>query len=236
MNDVLGSSAQFDLPVEIDIRALRGRTTSDVDSEPSPWRARVVRVAVAALVGAVAGAGLWWHETVTANPGLEFSSGPNAYRDTAFTDYSGITRRQNLLGEEVDVAFVPDSRLYVSFRLYNGGHHDIGIKGAPAQRMYYWAFDQMSVAHDPAGGFAGFDRRYQPFRPFTLHRGESVDVRLDFRLAGCDPSTLQPGQSSIRDLPVRYRTFGVTRTARVPLRDAAVAVEASGECLHPITD
>jgi len=236
VNDLFDPLADSTPPLEVDIRALTSRTTADPDPVPSRWPAVALRVAVAALVGAVAGVGLWWHRTVTADPGLEFTSGPNAYRDTAFTDYSGITRNRNLLGEEIDVAFVPAGHLYVTFGLYNGGPHDVRIEGAPPQKMYYWAFDRMSVAHDPAAGFAGFDRRYQPFRPFTLHRGETADVRLEFRLADCDPATLQPGQSYIRDLPVRYRTFGATRTAQVPLRDAAVALEASGKCLHPITD
>lgn len=100
--------------------------------------------------------------------------------------------------------------------------------------MYYWAFDRMSVGSDPDDGLVGFDSRYQPLRPFTLHAGQTVEVRLEFRTADCDPKTLQSGQSFIRGLALRYRLFGVTRTVRVPLRDAAIALQALGECGHPI--
>ena len=86
----------------------------------------------AALVGAVVGAGLWWRGAVTADPHLEFYGGPNTDRDAAFTDMTGIEHKENLLGDEVDVAFVPGGHLSASIGLYNGGHHDVRIESVPA--------------------------------------------------------------------------------------------------------
>ena len=235
MNQLVDPPSDFDGPPEVDVRALAGRTTPDEPKPPSRRRGLVVRVAVSVVVGVLAGGALWWQRTVTADPGLVFSVGPNAYRDPALSDMSGITHKENVLGDEVDVDFVPNGRLYVAFGLYNGGQHDVRIEAVPEAKMYYWAFDRMSVGHDPAGGFAGFDRRYQPFRPFTVHRGETVDVRLDFRLADCDPKMLQPGGSYVRSLPVHYRTFGITRTHDVPLENAAVSIQTIGQCTHPLT-
>ena len=72
-------------------------------------------------------------------------------------------------------------------------------------------------------------------RPFTLHKGETKNVRLEFHLAGCDPAGLQPGgASSLRSVPLTYRTLGVTRTAAVPFRDLVVAVQAMGTCDDPV--
>jgi len=81
----------------------------------------------------------------------------------------------------------------------------------------------------------GFGGRYEPFRTFTLHRGETRYVRLEFRLADCDPAAFQPGGSStLADLALRYRILGITRTADAPFRDSTIAVQAAGECAHPI--
>jgi len=237
VNDTLDTTAEVGPPPDVDVRALAGPTTDRPEPAPSGRRALLLRVAIAALVGAVAGGGLWWHETVTADPGLEFYGGFNVYRDPAATDMTGIDSKRNLLGTESDVAFVPGGRFYATIGLYNGGHHDVRIEAEPTGRYYYWALDHMSVAHDPEGGFAGFDRRYQPFRPFTLHHGETRDVRLEFRIADCDPNALESGgTSSLDGLPLRYRTFGITRNARAPFRDAVLALEALGECRNPITD
>jgi len=235
MNDVLDPLDPFDIPVEVDIRALSGRTSPASGPVPSRWRVRLVRVAVAALVGVVAGGGLWWERAVAAGPGLEFYGGPNVYRDAAATDLSGISRRENVLGDEVDVDFRPDGRLFASFGLVNNGHHDVRIVAAPPERMYYWAFETMSVGSDPDRGLVGFDSHYRPFRPFTLHVGQTVEVRLEYRTADCDPAGLQSGSSSVRRLPLRYRILGVTRTADVPFRDAALSLQTIGICTHPLS-
>jgi hypothetical protein len=195
----------------------------------------VVIGAAAAAVALVVGAAGWWYRQVTADPRLEFS-GPNMYRDEAATDHSGIVTDDSRHGiDEVDtvrVAFVPNGRLYAFFGLSNGGGHDVHIEAAPAARMYYWGFDRMSLSSDRNTGFGG---RYEPFRSFTLHRGETRYVRLEFRLAGCDPAAFQPGGfSTLRGLHVSYRILGISRSADVPFQDAAIALQASGVCTHPI--
>ena len=109
------------------------------------------------------------------------------------------------------------------------------IEGAPAGRYFYWGFDRLSVSTDPDDGFVGVAQNYGPFRPFTLQRGQTVEVRLEYRIADCDPAQLQSGgTSSVRSLGLRYRTLGITRTAAVPFRTAAVALHASGDCRNPI--
>ena len=199
-------------------------------------RALVVGVAVTVLGGLVGG-GVWWYRQVTGDPGLEFYGGPNVYRDEAGTDQAGVHRTSNGLGDQVEVAFVRNGRLYVHFGLSNGGARDVRIEAARNGRYYYWGLDRMSLSTDRDDGFVGTASRYEPFRPFTLRRGETREVRLEFRLADCDPASLQPGAYSVlRDLRVRYRTLGVSRTIDVPFRDAAVALQAMGACEHPILD
>jgi hypothetical protein len=210
----------------------------EVQVEPPMVRRRsvVVGVAIALAIAVVSAGGVGWHAAVTGDPGLEFYGGPNVYRDEASTDYSGIDRRTNVLGTEIAVAFVPDGRLYVSFGLYNGGAHDIRIVDTPEDRYYYWGFDRMSLATDSNEGFVGLASQWEPFRPFTLHRGETREVRLEYRIADCDPAELQAGTSTVRGLDLRYRILGLTRTAHVPFRDAAVALQAVGPCRHPIAN
>ena len=142
-----------------------------------------------------------------------------------------------MLGDEVDIDFVPNGRLYAHFGLYNGGRHDIRIEGAPASRDYYWGLDGMALATDPDDGFVGVATNYEPFRPFTLRRGETREVRLEYRLADCDPASLQPGgYSTRRGATLRYRILGISRSRHIPFRDSALALHAMGICEHPIVD
>lgn len=96
------------------------------------------------------------------------------------------------------------------------------------------------AGHDRAGleedlGGITVAPAYEPFRPFTLARSETVNVRLEYRLADCDPAELQPnGTSTLSSLRLQYRILGVTRTAHVPFRDTAVALQAGGPCRNPI--
>ena len=96
----------------------------------------------------------------------------------------------------------------------------------------------MTIGTDPDTGLVGVASHYRPFRPFrpfTLHHGQTVEVRLEFRLADCDPHALQPGGlSTVRDLPVHYHTLGISRTVKVPLDAATIALQAMGTCAHPI--
>jgi hypothetical protein len=92
----------------------------------------------------------------------------------------------------------------------------------------------MSLSTDRNTGFGG---RYEPNRAFILHRGETRYVRLEFRLADCDPATMQPGGSStLRSLRLPYRILGVTRTHDVPFADSTLALQAAGDCAHPIVE
>jgi hypothetical protein len=197
----------------------------------------VVGALITIVVAALAGGGVGWNRAVTADPGLEFYGGPNVFRDAAGTDLAGIVHKDNKVGSEVDVAFVAGGRLYASYGLYNGGPRDVRIEGLPPARFYYWALDRMSLSTDPDDGWVGTARNFAPFQPFTLRRGETREVRLEFRLADCDPAALQPGGwSSLRGLPLRYRTLGVTRSRLVSFRDAVIALQAMGTCRHPLVD
>jgi hypothetical protein len=199
----------------------------------------LVTVAAVALLLLAGGGGVWWHDQVTADPGLEFQ-GANVSRDEAGADHHGIDRKEKRFGfddelDEVHVAFETDGRLYAHLGLYNGGAHHVRITAAPKGRFFYWGSDGLSVSADPDDRYVGVARHYQPFRPFTLHRGETVNVRLEYRQAGCDPSDLQPnGYSRFTSLLLRYRTLGITRRVDVPFRDAAIALDASGDCSRPI--
>jgi hypothetical protein len=241
-----------DPPAAVDIAALRQPGPApDVDAEaltrpaptppgpPAGRRRRLVIGAAATALVLMGSGGVWWHRQVTGDPQLEFS-GPNVYRDEAATDHSGIVTDDSRHGfheaeriETIQVAFVPDGHLYATFGLYNGGGHDVRIEAAPAAGMYYWAFDRMTLSSDRNTGFGG---GYEPL-PFTLHRGETRYVRLEFRLADCNPATLEPGGSStLSSLRLRYRILGVTRSHDVPFRDSSIDVQAMGECAHPIVE
>jgi hypothetical protein len=234
VNQLADPSLHEDAACEVDVEALR--TSPEIRVDPPMVRRRtvIVGVAVAVLVAGVAGGGVWWHGQVTGDPGLEFYGGPNVYRDEATTDTSGIERKTNLLGDEVGVAFVAGGRLFAHFGLYNGGAHDVRIEAAPAGHYFYWGFDRMSLSTDPDDGFVGVRRHYEPFRPFTLHPGETREVRLEYRQAVCDPAELQPGSSSVDSLRLRYRILGISRTASIPFRESVIAVQTIGDCAHPI--
>jgi len=74
---------------------------------------------------------VWCNRQVTADPRLEFWGGLNAYRDGALTDLTGIERRSGLSSSDVDevrVTSIPNSRLYPTVGLHNGGGHDVRIE------------------------------------------------------------------------------------------------------------
>jgi hypothetical protein len=233
-------------PPEVDPSALRrSEPAPDVDVEaltrtydvvlPGDRRRLVLRSLAAVVVLALAGGGFWWRHEVTSAAGLEFHGGPNVYRDVAATDRTGIGNREGVDGSETEVAFQPDSRLYLHVGLYNGGRHDVRIEGVRPASSYSWGFERMAVAKTPDGGAVTFADRYEPFRPFTLKRYETRDIRLEFRLADCDPASVQPGGLSVlRSLDLRYRTLRISRTTDVSFRDAVVALQAVRDCAHPI--
>ena len=105
MND-LADPAQADPFPPIDVRSLDPRPETAAGQATVRRRTVLRAVAIGTVLVGLAGGGVWWHHQVTADPGLEFYGGPNVYRDEAATDLSGIDRKTNLLGDEVDVAFV----------------------------------------------------------------------------------------------------------------------------------
>lgn len=219
---------------DIDAEAL-GRRATQVEFPSGSRRRRLVTGVAALVLASTAGGGVWWNRQVTAEPRLEFSGGLNVYRDPGATDLSGIERRLNRTSswdnDEVEVAFVPNSRLYAMVGLYNGGAHDVRIEAAPPETMHFWRFDGMSLSTDP-GRYTG---NWAPSRPFTLGRGETHQVRLEFRLDGCSPVPFPPRSYSVlREVRLRYRILGFTRTANVRFSNEAVAVEAPGQCAMPI--
>jgi hypothetical protein len=195
-------------------------------------RRRWFRLAGVVVAVGLAGGGVWWHQAVTADPGLVFDGAPNVFATPQGGDMTGITRVENSLGTDVDVDYRADARLYGYFGLYNDGARTVTIEAIPPEGFYYWAFDGAAVSDNPHTALVGRD--YTPFRPFTLRPGQTRYVRLDFRQATCDPAGLQDGSSRVDSLPVRYRVLGRTRTADVPFDQVTIAVKTTGICDRPL--
>ncbi len=192
------------------------------------WRRFAGGVLLVASVSSL----LWWHSAVTADPGLDFGGGANVFR-SAPGDVAGITHLDNTLGTEVRIEFDPGGTFMAYLGLYNGGPRDVRIEEVRPQGFYYWAFDGVAVSGSEQDVFPSADHR--TFRPFTLAAGETRHLRLDFRLADCDPASLQDGGYSVVDsLPVTYKVLGFRRTVDVPFDKTALSVLATGECNHPI--
>jgi hypothetical protein len=188
---------------------------------------------VAVVAVALAGGGGWWHQAVTADPGLIFDGGPNVFRTTEGGYVTWITLVENSLGADVNVAYQPGAPIHGFFGLYNNGPRTLTVEAVPGRGLYYWAFDGLALSTDERTAFVGRD--YVPFRPFRLRRGETRYVRLDFHTATCDPAGLQTGASRLVSLPVRYHVLGVTRTVDVAFNRVSIGVETSGICDHPLT-
>jgi hypothetical protein len=237
---------------DVDLRALhRTGPSPDVDAEalrrpatpvapPAGRRRRVLVAATSTLVVLLAAGGFWWRHEVTADPGLELSGGLNVARDESGTDRGGIAPLESQFRserDEVAVDFVPNGRLHATVVLHNGGDHDVRIEGFRPGRYYYWGLEHISVSDKRDGGSAGFAAPYEPLRPFTLQRGETRELRLDFRLADCDPASLKPGgYSTLLAVGFRYRILGISRTVDVPFGDTVISLQAMGECAHPMTE
>jgi hypothetical protein len=147
----------------------------------------------------------------------------------------GITRKENLLGTEVHIAFVPGQRVFVYLGLRNRGGYTVRIEKVPVTGFYYFGFDGMEVSPD-RGTAIGTATIFEPFKPFTLGPDEGRNVRLTFRLADCSPTGQPPGTTSVRGLLVRYKILGLGRTWVVPFEKSALAVPSIGRCEHPILD
>ena len=185
----------------------------------------------------VAGA-VWWRRTVTSDPKLQFTLFNRVNRvenDLTGDPAEGISEKRNLLGTQVDIAFVPGQRVFVYLGLRNDGRHTVRIENVPKAGFYYFGFDGMEVSPERGIGI-GQMTTYEPFKPFTLKAGEARNVRLTFRLADCSPTDLQPGTTSIHGLLMRYKIFGLRRTWLVPFEESRLAVPTIGRCEHPIVD
>ena len=198
-------------------------------------RSRIV-IVIAILV--VAGAAVWWRQTATSDPGLEFTMFNRVNRvenDVTGDTQEGITQTRNVNGTQVDIAFAPNQRIYVYIGLRNAGGRAVRIEQAPMAGFYYFGFDTMEVSPDP-NAYPGTVTTYEPFKPFTLESGRVRSVRLNFRLADCSPSDLQPGTTFIKGLVLRYKILGLKRAGIVPFDESALAVPTIGRCEHPIED
>ena len=198
-------------------------------------RSRIV-IVIAILL--VAGAAVWWRQTATSDPGLEFTMFNRVNRvenDVTGNTQEGITQTRNVNGTQVDIAFVANQRIYVYIGLRNAGGRDVRIEQAPMAGFYYFGFDTMEVSPDPDAP-PGTVTTYEPFKPFTLESGRVRSVRLNFRLADCSPSDLQPGTTFVKGLVLRYKILGLKRAGLVPFDESALAIPTIGRCEHPIVD
>jgi hypothetical protein len=198
------------------------------------WR-RIVAVIAALVVVATA---VWWRRTVTSDPKLQFThfNRVNLVDHDGTGTPDGITRKENLLGTQYDVAFVSGQRIFVYLGLRNDGGHTVRIEKVPATGFYYFGFDGMEVSPERETPI-GAATTYEPFKPFTLGAGEGRNVRLTFRLADCAPTgPPQPGTTSIHGLLMRYKILGLGRAWVVPFEESVLAVPTRGVCEHPIRD
>lgn len=222
-----------------------GSATPDATAEPTEtpalpqsrpkrnWR-RIV-VVIGFLV--VAGAAVWWRQTATSDPKLAFTAINHVVRveHDATGNQEGITKKENVSGTEFEVAFVPNQRIYVYLGLINRGGRAVKIEQVPMAGFYYFGFDTMEVSLDPNAA-PGLVQTFEPLKPFTLKPGETRSVRLNFRLADCSPTNLQPGTTFIKGLVMRYKILGLKRAWLVPFDESALAVPTIGRCEHPIVD
>ncbi len=222
-----------------------GAAPTDAPTEPGPapaparprfrWTWRRIVVVIAVLL--VGGTAVWWRGVVTSDPKLEFTffNGVNRVEHDATGNPEGITRTENRLGTQIDIAFVPNQKIFVYLGLRNGGGQAVRIEKVPVTGFYYFGFDGMDVSPN-RNISVGEATTYDPFKPFTLKSGEERNVRLTFRLADCSPSGLQPGHTTIRGLLVRYKILGLGRTGFAPFTKSVLSVPTIGRCEHPIID
>jgi hypothetical protein len=160
---------------------------------------------------------------------LEFDgAASNVFR--ADGDKTGVVDLHNTVGDEAQVAFTPGGRFVAYAGLHNAGPRDVRVEAVVRRGFYYWGLDRAVVSPDSDAYFPDGDGR---LGSFTLGAGETRRVRLEFRLADCDPAGLQDGYSSIDALPVKYRVLGFVRTVDLPFRKAAISVQTIGRCDRP---
>ncbi|HEV3362993.1 MAG TPA: hypothetical protein VG795_02430 [Acidimicrobiia bacterium] len=197
------------------------------------------RVVIGIVVLVVAGTAVWWRQTVTSDPKLQFTlfNRVNRVEHDGTGNQEGIVTKGNGRGSRLDIAFVPGQRIFVYLGLRNEGGRTVRIEGVPPAGFYYFGFDTMEVSPERGIGI-GQMTTYERFKAFTLDPGEARNVRLTFRLADCTPAAgdLRPGTTSIHGLLMRYTILGLGRTSFVPFEESVLAVPTIGQCEHPILD
>ena len=189
------------------------------------------------VVLVVAGAAVWWRQTATSDPKLQFTMFNRVLRieHVATGNPEGVTSKQNQLGTHYEVAFVSGQRIVVELGLRNEGGQTVRIDKVPQAGFYYFGFDGMEVSPDATR--SGAATNYEPFKPFTLGPGKSRDVRLIFRMADCAPASVpEPGTTSIHGLLMQYKILGLGRGLVVPFEKSVLAVRTAGSCERPILD
>jgi hypothetical protein len=200
---------------------------------PPKKKHRWLTAAVVALSLAVLGGALPYRRAVTADPGLYFDNF-NVFRAAA-GDKTGIEDLRNTLGTESKVDFVSGGTFVAYVALYNGGARGVRVEAIPESHFHYWGLSGAALSTDDRTAFVGED--YVPLRPFTLGKGETAYLRLDFRMADCGNAPMEEGWSSTIDsLRLTYETLGFTRTLSVPFEESAISVLAGGECEHPLIE
>lgn len=220
------------MPVSLDESPLVGAWQPDpfTPSPPTPARWSRRRVVVTLVVAGLAAGGVCWHRAVTADPGLEFGAAASNVFGTS-GDKTGVTEVTNLVGDEATIAFEPGGRFSAWMSLHNDGPRVVTITSFPKAGFFYWGVERVVAGDDDTDLFPEGD---DPTGSFRLDAGETRYLRVDFKMADCDPAGLQDGHSFITSLPVTYRTLGFTRTVRVPFDDAAIAVDTMGRCDQPL--
>jgi hypothetical protein len=118
---------------------------------------------------------------LTGDPGLEFD-GFNVFRAEA-GDKTGIEDVRKRWERSRRSTSSPTAPFIAYTSLSNGGSRDVRITAVPKTPFHYWALAGAAVSTNDTTAFIGED--YVPLRPFTLRRGETRYLRLDFVFAGC---------------------------------------------------
>ena len=181
------------------------------------WPVAVAVVAAVALVAVGLG-------QLTA-PALRFDGGATVWR-TAPDDEAAVERVDNALGSEVTVGFERDGVFSARVALVNHGRYPVKVLGFPNRGAYSYGLESVEMAPEadaPAGAF----------RSFTLRRGATEWLVLQFRFADCDLDHNGAGTIARSTLPVSYRVFGLHRKQSVPFPRFVLSVP-DGRCDHPV--
>ena len=125
--------------------------------------------------------------------------------------------------------------LVFGFALHNSGSVGVTITGfdlpRPEQVVLLGLID-VRIGKRLAGGGTSVVHT-DPFRPFTLHSGETRDVVVREKMRACEWNT--PGSGNTwSDLGLHYRTLGLTRHATLPAPvHITVMAPPAADCPRP---